>query len=52
MIDDKGNYVVDRTWFRFSEPEDWSEISELPDNSKIIGFKCETEGYEINKLKF
>ena len=50
LIDDEGQYVFDETWYGFGEPEPWGEVVALPEETKIIGYRCETEGYEINKL--
>ena len=50
LIDDEGVYVFDETWYEFGEPEPWGEVVQLPEDSKIIGYRCEREGYEINRL--
>ena len=52
LIDEDGNYVFDQTWYSFDTPEEWRDILELPQGTQIIGYKCETEGFDINKLAF
>ena len=50
LIADDGSYVFEETWYGFGEAEPWGEVVALPDDAKIIGYRCETEGYEINRL--
>ena len=52
MIDEDGGLQLDETWYTFAEPEPWGEVQTLPADAQIIGFKCETGGYEINRLAF
>ena len=52
LIADDGSYVFDQTWYNFGDPEPWGEVLPVPDDTKIIGYRCETEGYEINRLAF
>ena len=52
LTDDAGRLVFDQTWYTFDEPEEWSPIQKMPKGTHIIGFKCETDGYDINKLAF
>ena len=50
LIDEDGNFVFDETWYSFGEPEPWGDVASLPEDARIIGYSCETEGYEINRL--
>ena len=52
LIDENGDFVFDQTWYTFGRTEPWGEVVELPKDTKIIGYKCETGGYEINRLAF
>ena len=52
LIDEDGAYQLDETWYTFAEPEPWGEVLPVPADAQIIGFKCETGGYEINRLAF
>ena len=44
--------MFEETWYTFTEPEAWDEVKPIPADTKMIGFKCETAGYEINRLAF
>ena len=52
LVDETGNYVLDETWYTFDTPEEWSEVVELNQGTSIVGLKCETDGYDINKVAF
>ena len=50
FLDSAGQPVFEATWYKFGFPEPWGEVIPVPEGQKIVGYKCETEGYEINRL--
>ena len=52
FLDASGEAVFEQTWYTFGFPEPWGEVVSVPEGTQIVGYKCETEGYEINRLSF
>ena len=54
LIDENGDFVFNETWYEsglFSKGA-WGEVVDLPQDTSIIGYRCETNGNEIERLAF
>ena len=54
LIDESGDFVFNETWYEtglFSKGS-WGEVVYLPQDTSIIGYKCETNGNEIESIAF